>query len=58
MPLPGRFALYIARSAASMKYETRPVRDHEEWIQLTQRAEGGVYTMAGFLALDPAVPAM
>ena len=41
-----------------MKYETRPVRDREEWIEITRRAEGGVYTMAGFLAFDPAAPPM
>ncbi len=39
-----------------MNYETRGVRDREEWLEYAQRADGGIYTTAGFMALNPAAP--
>ncbi len=39
-----------------MNYETRAVRDREEWLTYAQRAAGGIYTAAGFMALNPAAP--
>ncbi len=37
-------------------FETRYVEDHEEWLTLAGRAEGGVYAMHGFMAFNAAAP--
>lgn len=39
-----------------MKYEMRAVRDREEWLAFAQRADGGIYTTAGFMAFNSAAP--
>lgn len=37
-------------------FETRYVEDHEEWLTLAGRAEGGVYALHGFMAFNASAP--
>ncbi len=37
-------------------FETRCVEDHEEWLRLVERADGGVYAMHGFMAFNACAP--
>ncbi len=37
-------------------FETRYVEDHEAWLRLVERADGGVYSMHGFMAYNPSAP--
>lgn len=37
-------------------FGTRYVEDHEDWLTLAGRAEGGVYAMHGFMALNASAP--
>lgn len=38
------------------EFETRYVEDHEEWLTLAGRAEGGVYALHGFMAFNASAP--
>ena len=39
-----------------MEFEQRYTEDHEEWLQIVEKAEGGVYVLQGFMAYNPSAP--